>query len=263
MNDRNDRPPVWRMVKEAIDHLGGVATYGQIREFIKNKYGTVNESTMTCQTIICSVNHPSRIYYPENKKPRTCESQYDFLFNTGRGKVESYNPDVHGRWEIRRDDYGKLVVAQRDLDDYAIETPENQDDEFLFPLESHLRDFVALNIGSIKVHGLSLRLYEDASGRNGVEFPTDVGPIDVFAQNSDGDFVVFELKLSRGPDRALGQILRYMGWVNKHLAAGKKVLGVIVARDIDEKLKYAISLVPNITVFEYKMRFDLNQVVLT
>jgi hypothetical protein len=37
----------------------------------------------------------------------------------------------------------------------------------------------------------------------------------------------------------------------------------IVAREIDEKLKYAVSLVPSIAVFEYKLRFDLQQVGLT
>jgi len=86
-----------------------------------------------------------------------------------------------------------------------------------------------------------------------------VGPIDVLAEDSDGNLVVFELKLSRGPDRAVGQALRYMGWISKHLAAEKRVSGVIVAHEIDEKLKYAISAVENISVFEYKLKFDLQQ----
>jgi endonuclease len=220
------RPPVWQMVREAIDHLGGAATYGAIRDFIKSKYGAVNESTMTCQIIICSVNHPSRIHYTENKKPRLCDSQYDFLFNTGRGRVEAYDPDVHGRWEIRRDEYDKLVVAQTDL--IPEESPADvsaEADNLLFPLESHLRDFIATNLNNIKLHGLALRLFQDSSGRDGVEYPTAVGPIDILAQDSNGDLVVFELKLSKGPDRAVGQALRYMGWVSKHLAGGKKVSG--------------------------------------
>lgn len=61
------RPPVWQMIKEAIEALGGKATYGEIRDYIKAKFGDVNKSTITCQTIICSVNHPSRVHYPENK----------------------------------------------------------------------------------------------------------------------------------------------------------------------------------------------------
>ena len=85
----------------------------------------------------------------------------------------------------------------------------------------------------------------------------------MLAVESNGDLVVFELKLSRGPDRAVGQALRYIGWVNKHRAAGKNVSGVIVAHEIDEKLKYAASVAPNITMFEYKVRFDLYPVSLS
>lgn len=143
------------------------------------------------------------------------------------------------------------------------EEAEEEAQEVFFPLESHLRDFIAANIGTIKPHGLALRLYVDSSGRNGVEYPTGVGPIDVLAEDSNGNLVVFELKLSKGPDRAVGQALRYMGWISKHLASGKKVSGVIVAHEIDEKLKYAISAVGNITVFEYKVQFGLQQVSLT
>jgi hypothetical protein len=48
--------------------------------------------------------------------------------------------------------------------------------------------------------------------------------------------------------------------VGPHLAIGKQVTGVIVASHVDEKLKYAVSLVPSITVFEYRVRFELPQV---
>jgi hypothetical protein len=51
-----------------------------------------------------------------------------------------------------------------------------------------------------------------------------------------------------------------MGWVKKHLAAGKKVSGVVVAHQIDEKLKYAVSVAQDITVFEYKIKFDLTPI---
>ena len=54
-----------------------------------------------------------------------------------------------------------------------------------------------------------------------------------------------------------------MGWVQKHLAAGKTVTGVLVANTIEDKLKYAVNMVPNIVVFEYQVRFDLKKVVLS
>ena len=70
-------------------------------------------------------------------------------------------------------------------------------------------------------------------------------------------FVVFELKLDRGPDAAIGQIARYMGWVKHNLAGERSVRGVIVARTLDEKLRYAASVIPNITLFEYNVSFTL------
>ncbi|MDD2367199.1 MAG: hypothetical protein PHN84_13640 [Desulfuromonadaceae bacterium] len=107
------RPYVWQMIKEAIEALDGKATYAEIRDYIRTKFGDVNKSTITCQTIVCSVNHPSRVHYPENKKPRACTSQYDFLFNKGRGKVELYDPAMHGLWELREDEYGRTKTAQQ------------------------------------------------------------------------------------------------------------------------------------------------------
>ena len=127
-------------------------------------------------------------------------------------------------------------------------------------MESHLRDFIAQNIESIRINGKSLKLYTDEFGRDGVEYPTEVGPIDILAVDNDGNFVVFELKLSRGADRALGQILRYMGWIERKLANGKKVMGVIVAKHVDKKLKYAASITPTITLFEYELNFDIKEV---
>ena len=89
-----------------------------------------------------------------------------------------------------------MFLAKGDSPDIP---PEEGIDGLLFPLEAHLRDFIATNIGSIKPNGLKLRLYVDESGREGVEYPTDVGPIDVLAEDSEGGLVVFELKLSKGP----------------------------------------------------------------
>lgn len=261
----SQRPTIWQMVREAIENRSPT-TYSEIREYIRGKYGDVNEHTVTCQIIICSVNHPSRVHYPENKKPRVSDSQYDFLFNVGRGRVERYDPETHGRWEMRPNEYGKMEVRQCDLiddgDDDAEEESNKESGGLPFALECHLRDFLERNIETIPINGMSLKLYVDPDGRDGVEYPTDVGPIDILAVDELGNFVVVELKVSKGSDRVVGQAMRYMGWVKKHLAAGKKVAGIIVACEIDEKLKYAASMIPNIALLEYKLRFDLQQVAL-
>src|SRR5437868_13356946 len=137
-----DRPPMWTLLRDAIDACGGKATYSELKDHIRAKYGAINDSSLTCEIISCSVNHPSRIHYPVNKKPRAATSQYDFLFNVGRGRVEAYDPESHGDWEIYADEFGKLGVRQTALED----EPESVDGElFQFPFESHLRDFIARN----------------------------------------------------------------------------------------------------------------------
>lgn len=87
-----------------------------------------------------------------------------------------------------------------------------------------------------------------------------MGPIDILAADSTGNLYVFELKLDRGPDRALGQLARYMGWVKSHLAAGKTVTGVLVARSIDERLRYAAAVIPNVALLEYEVQFSVRPV---
>lgn len=129
--------------------------------------------------------------------------------------------------------------------------------EAAFTLEYQLRDFLAANLETIKVKDKRLRLYVDPTGRDGVEFPTAVGPIDILAQDQNGDFVVFELKRANSPDRAVGQLARYMGWVQQTIGRECKVFGVIVAKTISQNLRYAVSVVPNVSLFEYQVEFHL------
>jgi len=253
------RPPIWQLVREAMQDLGGEVLYSAIKQRVWSKYPDVNSSSLTCSIILCSVNHPSRIHYPENKKPRICTGQYDFLFNTGRGRVTAYDPDKHGQWEIAENN-GALAV--RLLQEATTETPAAADlaeeQGGIFALESHLRDYLAKNLPTFEDGGAPLKLFINADGRDGVEFQTDVGPIDILACGANGDLYVFELKLGRGPDAALGQILRYMGWVQQHLCKGKKVIGVVIASEITTKLKYAATQVPHVRLMEYELKVSLS-----
>ncbi len=143
-------------------------------------------------------------------------------------------------------------VLGGDADPDEAETPETA-----FGLEYQLRDFIAQNISAIEVNGKRLRLYVDPTGRDGIEFPTAVGPIDILAVDDSGAFFVFELKRARSPDRAIGQLARYMGWVRQTIGRGREVNGVIVAKEISDSLRYAASVVPNVSLFEYEVAFRL------
>lgn len=126
-----------------------------------------------------------------------------------------------------------------------------------FSLEYQLRDFIASNIGTISIGGKRLRLYVDPTGRDGVEFPTAVGPIDILAVDDRASFFVFELKRANSADRAIGQVARYMGWVQQTIGKAHDVSGVIVAKSISENLRYAASIVPKVHLFEYEVKFQL------
>ena len=54
-------PYVWQMIKEAVENLGGKATYSEIKDFIRNKYGEANESTINCQIILMNIQKPYQL----------------------------------------------------------------------------------------------------------------------------------------------------------------------------------------------------------
>jgi 5-methylcytosine-specific restriction protein A len=109
-----ERPYVWQMIKAAVENLNGPVSYSDIKEYINGKWTDVNQDTITAQIIVLSVNHDSRIHYPENHKPRLTNSNspYDVLFNIDRGKVEKYDINKHGIWEIYKDATEKLRIKK-------------------------------------------------------------------------------------------------------------------------------------------------------
>ncbi len=255
-----ERPYVWQMIKEAVNNLNGKASYSEIKDYIFNKWGDVNNSTINAQCLVLSVNQPSRIHYPENQKPRltNSNSSYDILYSVGKGQVVLYNPQEHGIWEIYKNDFDGLEIRQVINDESDIQDLADVQESFLFPLEANLRDFLIKNLHTVREH--KLQLFVDDTGRDGREYQTEVGFIDILAIDDNGNFIVFELKLLKGPDRALGQLLRYMGWIKKHLAGDKSVTGIIVANKMDNKLKYAVSMIPEVDLWEYEMKFELNKI---
>lgn len=152
------------------------------------------------------------------------------------------------------------AIENDELELDELDTPDS-DRETVFELEWQLRDFISHNIETLKLEGKALRLYVDSQGRDGVEYPTGVGPIDILALDSDDSLVVFELKRGRVADRAIGQLSRYIGWVKKNLAKGRMVKGVIVAKSISTNLRHAVVAVPNVSLFEYQVSFNLNQIL--
>lgn len=163
----SNRPPVWQMIKEAVETLGHGKPFSnsEIKQYIHNKWTDVNDGTINAQILVCCVNSPTRVHYPENQRPRKSDHIYDFLYKVGRGKVELYDPASHGLWEIRYDQFGKLSVGiiEDTLEgDVGLPEQDNGDNQaFSFALESHLRDFLVKNLNSLSLSGKKLSLYID------------------------------------------------------------------------------------------------------
>jgi len=129
--------------------------------------------------------------------------------------------------------------------------------EMGFSLERQLQEFLASNLSAISVNGQRLSVYADAAGRDGIEYPSAVGPMDILAVDEKGALYVFELKRANSADKAIGQVARYMGWVRQTIGKDHDVFGVIVAKTISENLRYAASVVAGVFLFEYEVEFHL------
>lgn len=132
------------------------------------------------------------------------------------------------------------------------------DDASVFALEQHLEDFLVANWTATPL-GKTHNLYAIEGESTGQQFPTDTGPIDILAISKDGsELLVVELKRGRASDRVVGQIQRYMGYVQGELAEpGQTVRGVIIALEDDLRLRRALSVAPNIAFFRYQVSFQL------
>lgn len=140
------------------------------------------------------------------------------------------------------------------------EAPDAIEDPNEFVLEKYLEDFIVSNFETI-FRG-ELRVYEDAEGNDGQQYATEIGPIDILAIDpKSNSFVVIELKKGRPSDQVVGQILRYMGWVKKNLcSSGQSVTGLVICREPDVKLSYALEMTSNIKVRYYSVSFKLREI---
>ena len=127
----------------------------------------------------------------------------------------------------------------------------------LFYLESQLEDFLIENWNETDF-GKKYELIFESGELKSQQYRTDIGRIDILAKKkSDNSYVVIELKRNQTSDDTVGQVTRYMGWVQEKFG-DNNVCGVIVAGKYDEKLYYAQKMLKNIEVFLYEVNFKLN-----
>lgn len=196
--------------------------------------------------------------WPDFKRGEPFGSRYERVNTTLRQLRDEAGVDL---WTLDTLLNQVVEMAAEDLpdleDEAAVETGE-------FVAERHLQKFLVRNWESTPLAD-EWEIYSDADDPEaGVEFPTDVGPADLLLKHTtDHRLCVVELKKSRSSDRAVGQLLRYMGWVREHLDQldgdnqGMTVEGLLIVSEETDKLRYALSAVPDVNLQLYQVNFEL------
>lgn len=156
-------------------------------------------------------------------------------------------------YEISEDKY-KSLVEKGGAEKPGEEAKEHSE----FVLERYLEDFIVSNFD--KIFNGELIIYRDPEeGDVAQQYPTEVGTIDILAtEPGSNSYVIIELKKSRETDKVVGQTLRYMGWVKENLCKDdQEVKGMIICKEADEKLLYALKMVNNINLKHYSVDFKL------
>lgn len=151
--------------------------------------------------------------------------------------------------------YEDFLAGRSDVDEAEDLDEEGEEAEQQFAAEADLRDFLAKNLTCIEP---GLTLFQSGE-KTGVEYKIDGGYIDILAVDRKGGFVVIELKVGRGRNRTVGQLLFYMGWVDNNL--GKTPCrGMIIAKDIPDDLRLAVQRVAGVSLFRYHLAVTLEAV---
>jgi endonuclease len=238
--------PVRELMKDAAAALGATTARPIARRdmvgWFEQHYPDIKKATVSAHLLKMSANAPSRIHY--SVRP---DGSDDLLFQIDAQRFRRYNPAA---------DPAPIYERQPDTLDEEEEDPGPEAETSAFAYERDLRNYLSKNMTAIQP---GLRLYEEEDIK-GIEFPVGGRFIDLLAVDDAGSLVVIELTVSRGYDRVVGQLLRYMGWIENNLAEpAQRVRGIIVANEISEDLRLACFRLQDVELFEYEMAVTLRK----
>ena len=224
-----------------------------VRHYPKLKPGSIH-----AHLVQASTNDPSRLHHPATN------ATDDLLFRVGSRAYRRYDSatdpaPLHQAAQVQISNAGgKMMSVTEEDDDGAAAVDAALAGSSQFALEKDLQRYLADNLQLIEP-GLTLFQDEEITG---FEYPAGGGRrIDILAKDRSGGFVVLELKVEKGYDRVVGQLLRYVNWVRKELAEpGQRVRGIIVCRSMSEDLILACAGIADVELFEYRLHVTVSKV---
>jgi hypothetical protein len=247
--DKPTRALLKDMLKDLGLKPGHVFTTSRAIQWFAEHYPKLKAASIRAHLVQASTNDRSRLHHP------TTNETDDLLFKVASGQFRLYEPgqDPAPIHELVEGDVAlEEALAEEPADDEETSAGEALPGSSQFLLEKDLQNYLARNLEVIEP---GLRLYvDDADAITGIEVEAGGRRIDILAIDRDGGLVVLELKVSKGYDRVVGQLLRYVNWVRKELAdPGQRVRGIILCRNMTEDLRLACAGVPNVELFEYQL----------
>ena len=231
--------PVRLLFRDMLNDIGladgDLLTRDAVYKWFHDRYPKIKDGTIAAHLIRMSINAPSRPYYGAT-------AEDDLLFQIDSQQYRRYNAATDPR--------PIYVKPEPDPDGRDGEDQEDGEASNAFAYERDLQNYLAQNLHLVEP---GLQLYED-EGITGLEFPAGNRRIDILALDTHRNFVVIELKVSRGHDRTVGQLLRYIAWIRLNQAeSNQEVRGIIIAREISDDLRLACSEVPSVGLYEYEL----------
>ena len=243
------------MAQWAKEHLvpGQSFTKSAPVQWFAAHYPNIKRNTVAMHVDGMSTNSQLRKHHPSVKPG----SGHDLFFKLGPDQFRLWAPDSDPT-PLYKETMERGAPSNADVPPPEVDTEEEPAAQAAgeFAFERDLRNYLVRNLSVVEP---GLRLYEE-EGITGVEFPVGGRFIDILAVDKDGGFVVLELKVSRGYDRVVGQLLRYMAWVEANMETSQPVRGAIVAKEITADLKLACSRVSGVRLIEYEISFKLRAV---
>jgi hypothetical protein len=206
----------------------------EVFNWFNKNYPKLKKGTLYLNLVGLTVNASSR----KHCNPRTDGSD-DILFQLDKDTFRLYDKKLD-----------EPETPKADIPD------EEKGQEFIY--ERDLQNFLARNMIIIEP---DLRLYEDEENkRSGLEYPADGRFIDILALDKNNNFVVIELKVSKGYDKVVGQLLRYKNWIRRNMAEkGQIVRGIIICKEITDDLLLACDGLNDIELFEYELYLKIHK----
>lgn len=191
----------------------------------------------------------------------TCPNCGRMVWSRGTGK-QAAAPRAKPRSSLLADPADSSARID-EMDELELSDPAHADPDAsnLTPDPRQVRDLLAEDPELLEP---GLKLVRDANSTSGVDYPTDVGPIDLLARDAGGALVVVTVAKGDSGSDLVAEILQRIGWVRKHVARTREgVRGMVVMNKAPANLSYAAAAVADTVAFRtYRLKLSFEKVEL-